>query len=163
MTRPILDKNLDSKTFRNYYFLKEKIQELTLQLLEVSNKTISSGTVEVTYGASESYTVTIPADITLTANQESDIEISASDVVIPYGNELTVSISSTNYTDSKWQHHPDRCRRHDRETGSHFENMCALSLCFFAFDFNIGLLHVRSLLQSDTLQCLNLSNISYIP
>lgn len=25
MTRPILDKNLDSKTFRNYYFLKEEL------------------------------------------------------------------------------------------------------------------------------------------
>lgn len=61
-----------------------------------------TGTVEVIYGVSEKYTVTIPADITLTANHESDIEISASDVVIPYGNELTVSISSTNYTDSKW-------------------------------------------------------------
>ena len=28
MERPILDKNLDSKTFRNYYFLKEELTEI---------------------------------------------------------------------------------------------------------------------------------------
>lgn len=89
----------------------KKIISLALAVMMIATMSVTAfaatiengtGTVEVTYGVSESYTVTIPADITLTANQESDMEISASDVVIPYGNELTVSISSTNYTDSKW-------------------------------------------------------------
>lgn len=89
----------------------KKIISLALAVMMIATMSVTAfaatiengtGTVEVTYGVSESYTVIIPADITLTANQESDMEISASDVVIPYGNELTVSISSTNYTDSKW-------------------------------------------------------------
>lgn len=60
-----------------------------------------TGTVEVTYGVSENYTVTIPANTTLTADGV-NMDISASNVVIPYGNQLTVSISSSNYADSKW-------------------------------------------------------------
>lgn len=55
-----------------------------------------SGTVEVTYGVSQSYTVVIPADITLSADKDSTMEVSASNVFIPYGNQLTVSISSAN-------------------------------------------------------------------
>ena len=61
-----------------------------------------SGTVEITYGVEDSYVVTIPADITLSAGAASTMEISAADVVIGYGEQLTVSVSSTNYADSKW-------------------------------------------------------------
>lgn len=61
-----------------------------------------SGTVEITYGVEDSYVVTIPAAVTLSADAVSTMEISAADVVIGYGEQLTVSISSTNYADSKW-------------------------------------------------------------
>ena len=61
-----------------------------------------SGTVEITYGVEDSYVVTIPASITLSAGEASTMEISAADVVIGYGEQLTVSVSSTNYADSKW-------------------------------------------------------------
>lgn len=62
----------------------------------------SSGQVEVVYGVENAYVVTIPADITLIAKESSPIEISASDVVIRYGNQLTVMIGSANYdSDSK--------------------------------------------------------------
>ncbi len=61
-----------------------------------------SGSVEVTYGVEEAYVVTIPAAITLSADEASTMEISASGVVIAYGAQLTVSVSSTNYADSKW-------------------------------------------------------------
>ncbi len=61
-----------------------------------------SGSVEVTYGVEEAYVVTIPAAITLSADAASTMEISASGVVIAYGDQLTVSVSSTNYADSKW-------------------------------------------------------------
>ena len=61
-----------------------------------------SDTVVITYGVDDSYVVTIPADITLSAGAASTMEISATNVVIGYGEQLTVSISSTNYADSKW-------------------------------------------------------------
>lgn len=59
------------------------------------------GSVEVTYGVDEKYIVNIPANTSLTENGV-PMEVSAKDVVIPYGNKLTVSVSSTNYSDSKW-------------------------------------------------------------
>lgn len=89
----------------------KKIISFALAVMMIATMTITSfaqevtngsGTVEVSYGVSESYTVTIPADITLVANQGSNMEISASNVVIPYGQQLTVSIGSNNYADSKW-------------------------------------------------------------
>lgn len=61
-----------------------------------------TGSVVITYGVEDSYVVTIPADITLSADAASTMEISAADVVIGYGEQLTVSVSSANYADSKW-------------------------------------------------------------
>lgn len=62
----------------------------------------NKGTVEVTYGVDEAYVVTIPANFTVGATEGT--EVSASNVVIPYGNQLTVSISSTHYDteNNKW-------------------------------------------------------------
>lgn len=62
----------------------------------------NEGSVEVTYGVEDSYVVTIPASFTVGATEGT--EVSASDVVIGYGEQLTVSISSTNYDteSSKW-------------------------------------------------------------
>lgn len=62
----------------------------------------NEGTVEVTYGVEDSYVVTIPATIDLSEDAASNMEISAANVVIGYGEQLTVSISSANYADSKW-------------------------------------------------------------
>lgn len=88
----------------------KKIIRLALAVMMIATMSITAfaatiengtGTVEVTYGVSENYTVTIPANTTLTADGV-NMDISASDVVIPYGNQLTVSISSFNYADNKW-------------------------------------------------------------
>lgn len=75
---------------------------MTAFAAEITGKTDNSSDVTVTYGVEDSYVVTIPADITLSADAASDMVVSAADVVIGYGEQLTVSISSTNYADSKW-------------------------------------------------------------
>lgn len=62
----------------------------------------NAGTTTVNYGVSENYTVTIPADITLSANGETDVEVNTSSVVVEYGKQLTVSVSSNNYSEGKW-------------------------------------------------------------
>lgn len=63
-----------------------------------------SGSVVVTYGVDDAYIVTIPASIALSADEDSTIGISAADVVIGYGELLTVSVGSSNYDaeNSKW-------------------------------------------------------------
>lgn len=88
----------------------KKIISLALAVMLITTMSVTafaatiegeSGTVDVTYGVSESYTVTIPASTSLTENGVS-MEVSTKDVVIPYGNQLTVSISSNNYNEGKW-------------------------------------------------------------
>ena len=61
-----------------------------------------TGTMEITYGVNSGYTVTIPATFNLTNTDPVEKVISAQDVRIAYGQSLKVSISSENFSESKW-------------------------------------------------------------
>ena len=59
----------------------------------------------IKYGVSESYTVTIPAELTLDPTEATDMVIAASKVKIAGNKQLEVKISSTQYNkngDNKW-------------------------------------------------------------
>jgi hypothetical protein len=63
------------------------------------NSTSRSGDTKVQYTVEESYTVTIPGDISLTSSKTSDTGIvSAENVLINKDNSLTVTMSSTTYS-----------------------------------------------------------------
>ena len=57
-----------------------------------------TGTLNVTYTTTETYTVTIPADVTLSsaAKEVSDREVKATDVLLASGSTLTVTVASAN-------------------------------------------------------------------
>ena len=62
------------------------------------NNTTTSGSTTITYGVSESYTVSIPASFNFTVDSLTKEEtVSASNVLIADGNTLTVTMSSANY------------------------------------------------------------------
>lgn len=58
--------------------------------------TATSGTVEVTYGVSEGYQVTIPEAFDLVADTDVEKTVSAANVLIPSGETLTVTMNSAN-------------------------------------------------------------------
>jgi hypothetical protein len=62
-----------------------------------------SGETVVTYGTSQGFTVTIPADFAIdTATKKATAKVSAENVLIPYGKVLNVRVSGHDYTD-KWE------------------------------------------------------------
>lgn len=65
-----------------------------------ADKTSDTKNVELTYKVESTFTMTIPADTTLTGGTGSST-VSVSDAVIPFGQSLNITIASTNYdTDS---------------------------------------------------------------
>ena len=60
-----------------------------------------TGTMDITYGVASGYTVTIPADLILEGTTAETSTVSATNVKIPYGTSLKVTISSDNY-DGGW-------------------------------------------------------------
>ena len=66
-----------------------------------TDSTDKTSNVLVTYGVENTYTVTIPAEFKLSGTTILEGPVSASDVVIPYGTSLNVTIESDNY-DSTW-------------------------------------------------------------
>ena len=61
------------------------------------------GETVVTYGTSQGFTVTIPADFTIdSATQKASADVEAENVLIPYGKTLNVRISGDDYVDS-WE------------------------------------------------------------
>ena len=61
-----------------------------------------SGTTVVTYGMSQGFTVTIPASIDLDADAKATADVTAENVLIPFGKTLNVRVSGDDYTD-KWE------------------------------------------------------------
>ena len=64
------------------------------------DKTTDTQNIELTYKVESTFTMTIPADITLTGGTGSST-VGVSDAVIPFGQSLNITIASPNYdTDS---------------------------------------------------------------
>lgn len=72
---------------------------------EITSANVGANTGEtvVTYGTSEGFTVTIPADFNIdTATNKATADVKADDVMIAYGKTLNVKISGDDYVDS-WE------------------------------------------------------------
>ena len=61
-----------------------------------------SGETVVSYGMSQGFVVTIPADFDIDASLKATAEVSAENVMIPYGTTLNVRVSGDDYVDS-WE------------------------------------------------------------
>lgn len=61
-----------------------------------------TGNTVVTYGMSQGFVVTIPADFNIGSSLEATADVVASDVMIPYGTTLNVRVSGDDYVD-KWE------------------------------------------------------------
>lgn len=57
-----------------------------------------TGDTTVVYGVEQTFTLNIPSEVTLQKGEETTGSISVSNVVIPYGETLTVTMSSENYS-----------------------------------------------------------------
>lgn len=61
-----------------------------------------AGETVVTYGTSQGFVVTIPADFEIDDSAKATADVSAENVLLPYGKTLNVRISGDDY-DDKWE------------------------------------------------------------
>ena len=81
-----------------------------------ADKTNDTGSTELTYTVESTFTMTIPADTTLTGGTGSST-VSVSDAVIPSGQSLNITVSSANYDTSN-----SKFRLKDQDKDSNYIN-----------------------------------------
>jgi uncharacterized cupin superfamily protein len=56
----------------------------------------TTGTMNVTYGVGETYTISIPDSLGFTQDLTQTVDVSVTDVLLPHGKTLTLSLTSAN-------------------------------------------------------------------